>query len=424
MNPAQKFLKFLHDRKIENKSKLDDNILDLVSDNYDALTPETMRVMVDLALEERDAKVAAGGNENDLLGSWGVIIDTYKEQTMLRRERAGANLQQLVAFGLQGGGNGAVFIDTIRQKGHVDTVLIDLVESSLSDIDKYPGNDSIKIVLGDALKLLKPDLSLANRSSSLPSSLVKSDNVTDSLRISEGDLIAAGELLRSMVQRNSGDAGKLKAEVLQRLGDIDGVSFPEESSPVKLTSAAFQKVLDDNITACRDVGYANKTKFLEFLKETIASTVNNKGSDVKVEKDNAPNDHINHAPQFVDEGRSDIKVSLVGEEDTYIDITNATEALSISATGAKPDKRGGSVNNKKKSVKSANKKKVGDTAASIGAHLEAHGWAVCDHALPMDLVKRVRVEAGLFTDFYEQSEIWVGKKSDIGAQLSVPSVRG
>jgi hypothetical protein len=99
----------------------------------------------------------------------------------------------------------------------------------------------------------------------------------------------------------------------------------------------------------------------------------------------------------------------------------------LTATGAKPDKQSGgkqSVNNKKKSIKSAYKKKVGDTAASIGVHLEEHGWAVCDHAIPMDLVKRVRVEAGLFTDFYEQSEIWVGKKSDIGAQLSVPSVRG
>ena len=34
------------------------------------------------------------------------------------------------------------------------------------------------------------------------------------------------------------------------------------------------------------------------------------------------------------------------------------------------------------------------------------------------------MEANLFTEFYEQSEIWVGKKADVGAQLSVPSVRG
>ena len=37
----------------------------------------------------------------------------------------------------------------------------------------------------------------------------------------------------------------------------------------------------------------------------------------------------------------------------------------------------------------------------------------------MDLVRRVRIEAELFKDFYEQSEIWVGKKADVGAQLQV-----
>jgi len=36
----------------------------------------------------------------------------------------------------------------------------------------------------------------------------------------------------------------------------------------------------------------------------------------------------------------------------------------------------------------------------------------------------VRVESGLFRSSYEASEIWVGKQADVGAQLSVPSVRG
>ena len=33
-------------------------------------------------------------------------------------------------------------------------------------------------------------------------------------------------------------------------------------------------------------------------------------------------------------------------------------------------------------------------------------------------------DTALFTSHYEQSEIWVGKEADVGAQLSVPSVRG
>lgn len=36
----------------------------------------------------------------------------------------------------------------------------------------------------------------------------------------------------------------------------------------------------------------------------------------------------------------------------------------------------------------------------------------------------MRVESGLFRNSFEASEIWVGKQADVGAQLSVPSVRG
>ena len=39
-------------------------------------------------------------------------------------------------------------------------------------------------------------------------------------------------------------------------------------------------------------------------------------------------------------------------------------------------------------------------------------------------MQRVRVESGLFRNSFEASEIWVGKQADVGAQLSVPSVRG
>ena len=81
-------------------------------------------------------------------------------------------------------------------------------------------------------------------------------------------------------------------------------------------------------------------------------------------------------------------------------------------------------NKKKKSAKKAARKKAEDLAGKVGDHLQTYGWAVCDGFLPLELVRRVRVEAGLFTDHYEQSEIWVGKQADVGAHLSVPSVRG
>jgi hypothetical protein len=58
-------------------------------------------------------------------------------------------------------------------------------------------------------------------------------------------------------------------------------------------------------------------------------------------------------------------------------------------------------------------------ATPLGKHLEIHRWVVCDNFLPADLVRKVRIEAALFKENYEQSEIWVGKKADVGAHISV-----
>jgi hypoxia-inducible factor prolyl hydroxylase len=121
-----------------------------------------------------------------------------------------------------------------------------------------------------------------------------------------------------------------------------------------------------------------------------------------------------------------LKVSLVDDTDGYIDAINVSDALRFAATGTNTDtaSKYSKANNKKKSVKSAVKKKVGNMAEEVGRHLEEYGWAVCDHTIPEDLVRRVRIESGLFVDHFEQAEIWVGKQADIGAQLVVPSVRG
>eukprot|EP00605_Chrysophyceae_sp_TOSAG23-4_P002357 GSChrysophyteH1.ASY1.ANO1.2605.1 assembled CDS len=65
-----------------------------------------------------------------------------------------------------------------------------------------------------------------------------------------------------------------------------------------------------------------------------------------------------------------------------------------------------------------------DLAGKMAKHMDEHGWAVCDNFIRPDVVRRVRIEAGLFEEHYEQSEIWVGKNADVGTLLSVPSVRG
>ena len=82
------------------------------------------------------------------------------------------------------------------------------------------------------------------------------------------------------------------------------------------------------------------------------------------------------------------------------------------------------INNKKKAIKKAIQSRKKRFIDSISCHLASHGWVCIENLLPLEVVRRVRIEANLFADYYEQSEIWVGKEADIGAHLQVPSVRG
>ena len=68
----------------------------------------------------------------------------------------------------------------------------------------------------------------------------------------------------------------------------------------------------------------------------------------------------------------------------------------------------------------------GTAADRTAVALGDHGWAVCDNFVGEELVRAVRREiAGpRLSKSYEDSEIWVGKEAGVGAQLSVPSVRG
>ena len=68
----------------------------------------------------------------------------------------------------------------------------------------------------------------------------------------------------------------------------------------------------------------------------------------------------------------------------------------------------------------------GAAADRAAVALGDHGWAVCDNFVNEQLVRAVRREIGgpRLSRSYEDSEIWVGKEAGVGAQLSVPSVRG
>jgi hypothetical protein len=55
---------------------------------------------------------------------------------------------------------------------------------------------------------------------------------------------------------------------------------------------------------------------------------------------------------------------------------------------------------------------------------QGEGWALVDGLVGGELVHNVRREIKQLESQYEAGEIWVGKQADVGAQISVSSVRG
>ena len=350
---------------------------------------------------------------------------------------------------------------TLKAEKKIDRVFTDLVATSLEDCQSQ-GNamlaDILKYaktflgVLASKDKLSKPAgtapppppappvatpcAEKAHPPTIVPASVQSAAAIAEAEL--EGEKVRAGALLCEMLQTSAGDVTALRTNAIERCltGEID---------------TPFLAVLEDNIKGCRDANYVNKLKVLEFLKTAVSAQLdqqklgttsnssyagnsNNSGSS---NSSGGQSTTTHHAPQFVDDaaasssGRGSkrsfaeaehVEVTLLPEvEGHFIDAVEASAALrGAPASAAHP----GKVNNKKKAAKSSAKKLVARMAAAAAAHLEEHGWAVLDNFLPEELVQRVRVESGLFRSSYEQSEIWVGKQADVGAQLSVPSVRG
>jgi hypothetical protein len=72
----------------------------------------------------------------------------------------------------------------------------------------------------------------------------------------------------------------------------------------------------------------------------------------------------------------------------------------------------------------ARQQRLSEAAQGLSTALEAYGCAVCDRFLSPAHVAKVRQEVARLAPHYKSSEIWVGKDADVGAQLTVPRVRG
>ena len=168
----------------------------------------------------------------------------------------------------------------------------------------------------------------------------------------------------------------------------------------EIDKVSFTTALQDNIDACAAAGYVNMGKLLQFIKDTVAAEEKSKRSQRTTpatdENSTSQFDELSthQAPKFVGEksGKGDCS-STVLNPSTFINASNVSILEKVK-------------NNKKKKEKKAVKLKVLSLADKVAEQLSPHGWASIDiFFIPLDVVHRVRIEAGLFKEHYEQSEI-------------------
>ena len=160
---------------------------------------------------------------------------------------------------------------------------------------------------------------------------------------------------------------------------------------------------------------------------------------------------VTHSPSFLLGGSGDTRggsggqssendeevpheiIDLTPDDPIFIAVKGIDAVAAPSAIGCSG---GGGVKKRGKNKKKQNKRlgegsndrrgrnqRIAAAAIAMAPALNGHGCAVCDQFLSHELVVAVRGEIVRLEPHYKNSEIWVGKDSDIGAQMTVPRVR-
>jgi Rps23 Pro-64 3,4-dihydroxylase Tpa1-like proline 4-hydroxylase len=402
---VETFLSFLRDEGVTTPVVGSASLQESVEVNFDFLNESRLRALVTRALAERDKLASRGTDANSLLGTWGHVIDVVKETTQSRTDRARMFLQKLVSEGMEGDQKDVVrMVNKAQKSGAIDRIFKSMLADTIEEANAAK-QEEISAVLGFVQHVIQMKESVASQSSDLYLDGGAND---EKEKQHQQRFVRAGIRLKVMMEQCAGDAKTLKEKALE---GVSNGTIDED----------FVKVLDDNISACRDAHFVNKVKLFEFLRGIVKNGLESKDSplDGAGLEDIAEGSTTHHAPAFIDENHNEeqtpnINYSFSAPE-KFIELDAKSEALFLK------DKSSGA---KKALKRKENKKKTSILAKSIGAHLKEHEWAVCDNFLPLDLIRRVRIEAGIFQECYENSEIWVGKQADVGAHIQVPSVRG
>jgi hypothetical protein len=459
-------------------------LFDCIQYYFHVLQESTLKLLISNALEYRTNLLKRQEQEKtssynlmkdeQFLGNWGIIIDVMKIILQQRRDLASNNFQQLISYGREGKPETVdFFLKQLFSNGFIDHLFLSILEDTMKALESHGGKEkneenyymlqyfentisgmihereekekaleeaekrkeskSVAPIAEETTKV-SPDtnslpvekLKIAESSNLKPSSVPSSSNpVVASSWMNEEDLISYSQTLNSLIKECNGNMSLLQDKLLDLLGLS---SFSYES---------FLFVLKENQKACQTANYANKLKLLQFIEQFLEKNNHYLGktrSEIEKEQLATALQHndINstlsslstyHAPQFIDDSLSSRNKQETKKVFTYQPLFAANHLL-FNENISNPTITIPSNNKKKKVFRKNMKIKKAIFLKEINQFLYENGFVIIDSFLSLDQVKRVRIESNLFRHFYDQAEIWVGKKADIGAHLTVPSVRG
>lgn len=302
-------------------------------------------------------------------------------------------------------------MNQLYRKHQIDYLFLTILDETIAACSKSKEMEDNFYMLSYVLKMLNAlkasepkaaavaeKLSTIDLNSSqppIPLNVAKTGNEEDIETERQNRLIIAGAYINDLIKECNGDVRQLKDRLIS---DLHRDAIDKDS---------FSTALQDNIDACAAAGYVNKGKLLQFIKDTVATEeARLKLQSIPASDETSQFDELSthHAPKFVGEKAGNDMHSTVLSPSTFIDASNVSILEKVK-------------NSKKKKEKKAVKLKVLSLADKVADHLSSHGWASIDNFIPLDVVRRVRIESGLFKEHYEQSEIWVGKQADVGAHL-------
>jgi hypothetical protein len=212
-------LNFVKSQSIEG-FKATGNVYEMIELNYDLFNESTLHELIRQALIERDKKVLEGKSETELLGTWGILIDIFKDITSKKKENTEQIIALLYDIGCRGGRQEiANKLQDLKRGKQIDVFFVESIkrirDMLITATETTEQSVILSLIVEASLNEISSDQAremVVSRDEKNHQNISASNNIS-----SQRELEAAGELLQELLARCPGDATKLRAELVSNM---------------------------------------------------------------------------------------------------------------------------------------------------------------------------------------------------------------